>query len=418
MPVERIILYIDDLDRCKPDRVIEVLEAVHLLLAFQAVHGRGRCRPALAAPLPGEALPWLLTLRSEQASLLGNVPPSRPPRLRTTWRRSSRCPSRCKPLGHEGYRNLMRGLVASKATGGPSPTAPTATEPPPSAGAAGASAELRGDAAAGGTGAVRRRHGACTAPAPVAPPNDAESIERLVLSEWEQRDLERLSALFRAPRAVKRFLNTYRFLRASLLPTERDSFVGSVDHPGEYRVVLVLLSVVVSFSNIAPLFLQRLLDYDPGRQGPPYLASVHRIGATEGRAAPPLLAAPARAPLGQERVRAGQAVRHQSERERIAELGGRPSGDTCVSLWRNWRRPRRERQAVPADGIRLLRAMDAACGALLTRCRHCSRCGGSSRRETTGGAPRTLGPVRPRRRDDKEGVARCQNCAETAAVTR
>ena len=33
-PIERIILYIDDLDRCPPKRVVEVLEAVHLLLAF------------------------------------------------------------------------------------------------------------------------------------------------------------------------------------------------------------------------------------------------------------------------------------------------------------------------------------------------------------------------------------------------
>jgi KAP family P-loop domain len=31
----RIVLYIDDLDRCPPDKVLQVLEAVHLLLAFQ-----------------------------------------------------------------------------------------------------------------------------------------------------------------------------------------------------------------------------------------------------------------------------------------------------------------------------------------------------------------------------------------------
>ena len=31
--VDRVILYIDDLDRCSPDRVVEVLQAVHLLLA-------------------------------------------------------------------------------------------------------------------------------------------------------------------------------------------------------------------------------------------------------------------------------------------------------------------------------------------------------------------------------------------------
>jgi hypothetical protein len=33
-PVKRIVLYIDDLDRCHPDRVVEVLQAVHLLLAY------------------------------------------------------------------------------------------------------------------------------------------------------------------------------------------------------------------------------------------------------------------------------------------------------------------------------------------------------------------------------------------------
>jgi hypothetical protein len=32
--IERIVLYIDDLDRCPEDRVVEVLQAVHLLLAF------------------------------------------------------------------------------------------------------------------------------------------------------------------------------------------------------------------------------------------------------------------------------------------------------------------------------------------------------------------------------------------------
>ncbi len=33
--LNRIVLYIDDLDRCPPKRVVEVLQAVHLLLAFE-----------------------------------------------------------------------------------------------------------------------------------------------------------------------------------------------------------------------------------------------------------------------------------------------------------------------------------------------------------------------------------------------
>src|SRR5262249_51617723 len=34
-PVERVILYIDDLDRCKPSDVVRVLQLVHMLLAFE-----------------------------------------------------------------------------------------------------------------------------------------------------------------------------------------------------------------------------------------------------------------------------------------------------------------------------------------------------------------------------------------------
>jgi hypothetical protein len=42
MPVDRIVLFIDDLDRCDPDRVVKVLEAVHLLLAVAIRCCRGR----------------------------------------------------------------------------------------------------------------------------------------------------------------------------------------------------------------------------------------------------------------------------------------------------------------------------------------------------------------------------------------
>src|SRR5207248_137810 len=34
-PLDRIVLYIDDLDRCSPRQVVDVLQAVHLLLAFE-----------------------------------------------------------------------------------------------------------------------------------------------------------------------------------------------------------------------------------------------------------------------------------------------------------------------------------------------------------------------------------------------
>jgi len=33
--IERVILYIDDLDRCPPKIVVEVLQAIHLILSFE-----------------------------------------------------------------------------------------------------------------------------------------------------------------------------------------------------------------------------------------------------------------------------------------------------------------------------------------------------------------------------------------------
>jgi hypothetical protein len=72
-PVSRIVLYIDDLDRCPEDKVLDVLRAVHLLLAFPlfvvvvAVDPRwvARClRNALGASLaaPGISASELETL--------------------------------------------------------------------------------------------------------------------------------------------------------------------------------------------------------------------------------------------------------------------------------------------------------------------------------------------------------------------
>ncbi|MGH3928616.1 MAG: P-loop NTPase fold protein [Pseudonocardiaceae bacterium] len=55
--IDRIIIYIDDLDRCPPQRVVEMLEAIHLLLAVELFVCGRRCRPALAAARDRRALP-------------------------------------------------------------------------------------------------------------------------------------------------------------------------------------------------------------------------------------------------------------------------------------------------------------------------------------------------------------------------
>ena len=46
--IDRIVLYIDDLDRCDPEQVVNVLQAVHAA-GHAALRRCGRCRSALAA---------------------------------------------------------------------------------------------------------------------------------------------------------------------------------------------------------------------------------------------------------------------------------------------------------------------------------------------------------------------------------
>ena len=100
--VHRIVLYIDDLDRCPPAIVVKVLQAVHLLLAF----------PLFVVVVAVDAR-WLAkSLEQHYGELLSTTrPPSDPapvpdgarspaprwraPRPMTTSRRSSRSPSGC-----------------------------------------------------------------------------------------------------------------------------------------------------------------------------------------------------------------------------------------------------------------------------------------------------------------------------------
>ncbi|RXZ40528.1 P-loop NTPase fold protein, partial [Agromyces binzhouensis] len=102
VPPNRIVLYIDDLDRCPPKRVVEVLEAVNLLLAFPlfvvvvAVDTRW-LTSALA-----EAMPTLKT----DGGPLGHAPTP------TDYvEKIFQIPFWIDPLDETGRHRLLRGLL-------------------------------------------------------------------------------------------------------------------------------------------------------------------------------------------------------------------------------------------------------------------------------------------------------------------
>ncbi|MGH8895896.1 MAG: P-loop NTPase fold protein, partial [Egibacteraceae bacterium] len=113
-PINRIVLYIDDLDRCPTELVIQVLQAVHLLLAF----------PLFVVVVAVDAR-WLAgSLREHYGRLLadGAIPDSATPD--DYLEKIFQVPFWVQPLGAETRRRLVRGLLTpSLAAGAPAPAA-------------------------------------------------------------------------------------------------------------------------------------------------------------------------------------------------------------------------------------------------------------------------------------------------------
>lgn len=296
MPVERIVLYLDDLDRCKPERVIEVLEAVHLLLAFKLFMVVVAVDPRWLRHCLVKHYPDLLALPAAETPGLGPTAPSRPATAQDYLEKIFQVPFTLQPMRDDGYRRMIRALTVANAvaeagmpiagtdaggqpaaTPGSSPTGPGGSRRPAPVHAAGDD-----------------RPGAPRSPAPSvaadAPDGDDEpmtvALEHLALRAWELEDMEQMALLFRTPRAVKRFVNTYRFLRAGVRPHEIPLFEGDRAAPGTYRAAMLLLGVLVNFSNVAPRFLRRIADASGNGSAdqpwPDFLATVREDGRCAG----------------------------------------------------------------------------------------------------------------------------------------
>jgi hypothetical protein len=228
-PVDRIVLYIDDLDRCGHRQVVEVLQAVNLLLALD-----------LFVVVVGVDPRWLLrSLRSEYATVLdgGATSGQAGDGLRVTpedyLEKIINIPLVLPGIPDGGLDRLLRALADESA---PVPVAaPTAiTErlagPIPEV----ADPEL-----------VEPRSEIAAQRLPDVPARPARP-----LTEPELTLLSALDLLVDTPRKAKRLFNQYRMLRATrdLSPAAR--FLGDDEHPGEYQAVAVLLGLLTASSRL------------------------------------------------------------------------------------------------------------------------------------------------------------------------
>ncbi|MEV6906036.1 P-loop NTPase fold protein [Amycolatopsis sp. NPDC051071] len=240
-PLDRIVLYIDDLDRCSPQQVVDVLQAVHLLLAFDlfvvvvGVDPRWLLRSLsthydrlIEADAVVRADGWQVTPEDYLEKIL-NIPLVLP-RM---------------PVG--SLQRLLGSMAEIPAVADTGERRPTALAHDEEIGVVTPSSVAAQDIPVepGSQMAVQ-----------LDPSRQAE-IPR-PLTDPEIALLSKLDRLVDTPRDAKRLINLYRMLRAT-----RDLSDASTFLDGEYEAVVVLLGTCTAHGRLLGRFADALLRTAP-----------------------------------------------------------------------------------------------------------------------------------------------------------
>jgi hypothetical protein len=240
-PVQRIILYIDDLDRCPPQRVVEVLEAIHLLLAFP-----------LFVVIVGVDIRWVqqaLCKRYPRLLGKGEGVASAMDYLEKVFQ----IPFWLPPLNSAGGAKLLEaaigpvesaaqeGATAGQGRNGGGPSEPTRKDPRDE------KPEINADL-------TRQQDQSSKVPPPIT-----LTAEALMLTADEAAYAKNLIGVVSiSPRRTKRFANLYRVLKGSLSPVERRRLAYPTN-PGEgFRSPLFLLALLTGAPKAASQLIAQL----------------------------------------------------------------------------------------------------------------------------------------------------------------
>ena len=240
--INRIVLYIDDLDRCSEELVVQVKQSVHLMLAFPllvvmvAVDARWMFR-SLAHRFPGP----LTTDRAD------NLFPDGLPKGTATpddyLEQIFQIPFWLRPPSEQDVMRMLEGLIGGAAApAAPQDVIANLLLPP---------------------GEISR--------SPVFKRRQHDSTARSLDIQPEERHyIKHLAPLLnRSSRAVKRFVNVRGLLKASRPREKQDTFLnlgGPLGAP--HRPVLLLLAVVNGLPTCSDALLEALLVVRPGTPVP------------------------------------------------------------------------------------------------------------------------------------------------------
>jgi len=278
--INRIVLYIDDLDRCPPAKVVEVLQAVHLLLAFP-----------LFVVVVGVDARWISrSLESRYRELLhfGQADVAVDitemfgvARSEDYLEKIFQIPLWLRRMDAGTAQRMVKGLLGKRIqstsmkseakvmTDGAQPADPSVSQ---NLAELNQPAGVRQQASVPtpASPAVKVEHSAGTPSAPAPAPIDTSTapakpmvpnLESLEIRDFELSTIDALAPLLgRSPRALKRFVNLYRLIKAGLTPAEHNAFIRhSQDVVGGFQAVLFLLAIDTGLPRVSRLVFDTLL---------------------------------------------------------------------------------------------------------------------------------------------------------------
>jgi hypothetical protein len=250
----RIVLYIDDLDRCPPQVVVDVLQAVHLLLCF----------PLFTVVVAVDARWVSRALHDQFPSLLGETgrfASSGPVNIgagassHDYLEKIFQIPYWVRPVDPEGAKHYVNTLVEVDVRRVAVASEPSAV----GVSAANVGAVARGAAPPPNGGDAS--HVELQSPTPASAGNTAPTAAAvgLELTRWEADALERFAPLISGtPRRLIRFVNLYRLLKTGLASETRQRLVGERGESDVYRALIVQLAIVTGAPNSAPMYFAHL----------------------------------------------------------------------------------------------------------------------------------------------------------------
>jgi len=246
--IDRIVLYIDDLDRCSPRRVVEVLEAVHLLLAIP-----------LFVVVIGVDPRWLLrALSAHYSEILSDGPATAVVAPEDYLEKIINLPIILPSMTGTSMGTLVKDLLAEQARR-------------PGDG------DTSQEQVLGSTGAIEG--GADSADRPeetdlVEASSEVASqqartrpLPPRAITDGEAALLGSLGALIDTPRDAKRLVNIYRMIRATRDLSDAADFLGDDNRPGEYQAVTLLLGLTTFNARLAERVFQAPAALEAGVTG-------------------------------------------------------------------------------------------------------------------------------------------------------